>query len=140
MWGCIPIGEIVSNTLTYYIMERDVWLAIYLGLFIQIAATLIAFGIPNIHGKKDTSSSGQPSSLLAEHQSQAPLSRLRQTTQKAALLLHWVAFENRSLGLLLLTLLFTSLGQYAKVLELQYITKRYGLSWSRVSTLFSNHL
>ena len=124
-------------------MERDVWLAIYIGLLIQVAATLIAFGIPNTHEKKTRSCRDTPSSQLlnsvestvVKPQSQTLSRRFRQATQKTALLLRWVVFENRSLGLILLTLLFTSLGQYAKVLELQYITKRYELSWSRVSIL-----
>jgi len=124
-------------------MERDIWYAIYLGLSIQVAATLIAYATPNTRGKNAESTRDPPcsqpdssdESALTKPQIYNLISHFGQATQKLLALLRWIVSENRSLGLLLLTVLFTSLGQYAKVLELQYITKRYQLSWSRVRSL-----
>jgi len=118
-------------------MEINIWLAIYIGLLIQVAATLVAYVIPTtiVRATKDSTIFNHSDSRESPHVKTPPetwINMFRVLARKVTSLLRWVLFENYSLGLLLLTLLFTSLGQYAKVLELQYITMRYSLSWSKV--------
>lgn len=52
---------------------------------------------------------------------------------KCGAALYWIAYDNRPVENMLISLLITVTAKYAAALELQYITKRYDWSWDEAS-------
>lgn len=131
-------GEMISSPLVYFLMEVDLWLAIWLGLGCLIAATIMTIFMPETRPKTppasqdvagDTEASvDEPDrkSLWWLRKGRAELRRLGEAALE-------FARGNWQVMALLFTLLVTTLGRFAQEILLQYVTKRYGWSWSQVS-------
>jgi hypothetical protein len=128
-------------------MKQDVWLPVYLGFGLFVLATVLSLMIPGkapeSTGQSQTTGTGDAE---FDRDSVAKPGRglgvwASDLVIKISTALHWVVYDNRPIGLMLLSLLITMTAKYAAALELQYITKRYDWSWEEVSTITaSQHL
>ncbi|KAI4602774.1 hypothetical protein KJ359_007992 [Pestalotiopsis sp. 9143b] len=115
---------------------------IWFGLF--VVATILCMLMPS--NTAELKRHSQTEDVLETRESDAEQSRglsnwAHNIVDKLGAALYWIAYENRPVGYMLLSLLITVMAKYAASLELQYITKRYDLSWESVSisTNFDQH-
>lgn len=129
-------SQLVASPLVYVLINVDTWLPVYCGLGCLWLATAVAFSIPRMmlakipvleHVKTEEAQESRAQAQTALHH------RLMGVAKAAV----WFARGNVLVVVLLLTFLVTSLGRLAQEIILQYITKRYGWSWSEVSISIS---
>lgn len=130
------LGQLLSSPIVYATMRRDVWIPMYLGFGLFVTATILCTIIPS--NTDELKRQSQTEDVLETRESDANQSRglsnwTHDIVVKLGAALYWVAYENRPIGYMLLSLLITVMAKYAASLELQYITKRYDLSWETVS-------
>lgn len=122
-------------------VERGVWLSVYIGLVCLFVSLLIALMFPETRSLSATEnedqtggerSDGSISSNSPKGQGLwARISEILELKQMA-ILIKYFFWENKRLGLLLLSLIFTTLGNYVTVVLMQYTTKRFGWTWAKV--------
>lgn len=119
-------SQVVGGLLASLLMRMSVWMCMYFGASFAAIATLTGFLFPENIAKYKTSSLEASTS-----QSEPPTARgqLKQVLDAAI----WFTREDFVSISLLSTLLATTLGRSAPDIFLQYVTKRYGWSWSDVS-------
>ncbi|KAJ4163631.1 hypothetical protein LMH87_005348 [Akanthomyces muscarius] len=125
-------SQVVGGLLAFVLMRMSAWMCIYSGVSFAAIATLTAFSLPvktdnykslSVEG---TASHGAPPTLRGQ---------LKQVLEAVI----WFTRGNLVSISLLSTLLTTTLGRSAPDILLQYVTKRYGWSWSDASLLLSIH-
>ncbi|EGX91870.1 MFS transporter, putative [Cordyceps militaris CM01] len=127
-----PIGtQVLGGVAAFLLMRVSPWLCIYCGASFSAMATLIAFLFPAsvLSGKfveQEVTDTAEIQTLWGH------LQQLRDAFL-------WFTRENFVTISLLSTLLVTTLGRSAPDILLQYITKRYGWTWSDASLLVSIH-
>ncbi|KAK7931277.1 adenylate cyclase [Apiospora marii] len=125
-------GELIASPLVYLVMERSLWLPIYLGMGCLVVATIIPVFLAETLSR-------QPRRQPPE--SQQPLvswlETVRQETKKLDEAMRWLTWGNWKVSVLLCTFLLTMLGRFAQEILLQYVTRRYHWSWSKASLLLS---
>lgn len=138
------LGQLLSSPIVYATMRRDVWIPMYLGFGLFVVATILCMLMPS--NTAELKRHSQTEDVLETRESDAEQSRglsnwAHNIVDKLGAALYWIAYENRPVGYMLLSLLITVMAKYAASLELQYITKRYDLSWESVSisTNFDQH-
>jgi hypothetical protein len=141
-------GQLLSSPIVYVTMKQDVWLPVYLGFGLFGLATVLSIIIPSKAPEPKWQSQTTDTSdddldrdaggVTASDGAAKPGRGLgvwaRDLVMQIGTALHWAAYDNRPIGLMLLSLLITMTAKYAAALELQYITKRYNWSWEEVST------
>ena len=119
-------SQVAGGLLAFVLMRMSAWMCIYSGVSFAAIATLTAFLLPvKIDNCKslsveDTASHGAPPTLRGQ---------LKQVLDAVI----WFTRGNLVSISLLSTFLMTTLGRSAPDILLQYVTKRYGWSWSDVS-------
>lgn len=133
-------ANLVATASTYYTMAISTWLCLYVAVAIAALCTILAYFIPEANG-----GAGSPKSRFngktpytADYDDLTIRERLDNLNRSVKRAAHWALVENRSAALVTSTLILTSLGGYAKVLELQYITKRYGTTWPEAAMLLNS--
>ncbi|KAI0159379.1 hypothetical protein BJ166DRAFT_626501 [Pestalotiopsis sp. NC0098] len=134
------LGQLLSSPIVYATMRRDVWIPMYLGFGLFVTATILCTIIPS--NTDELKRQSQTEDVLETRESDANQSRglsnwTHDIVVKLGAALYWVAYENRPIGYMLLSLLITVMAKYAASLELQYITKRYDLSWEKAGLVVS---
>lgn len=124
----------IGGPIAYPLMQISQWYTAYAGLFAMVLTLAATLCIPEtLHFK------GAPAT---EHAEQSPeTSTTIETTynhtlklwQNTSRVMKSLVFEDKRLGLILISLMFTTIGTYSQYMLLQYISKRYGLSWAEVS-------
>lgn len=117
----------MASPLVYLLMERSLWLPIYLGLGCLVVATIGPVFLPETLSRRPRSQ--------APESRQPPVSWLkavRQETKKLGEAMRWLTWGNWKVAVLLCTFLLTTLGRFAQEILLQYVTRRYQWSWSKV--------
>ncbi|TQV96994.1 MFS transporter [Cordyceps javanica] len=128
-----PIGsQVFGSLLAFLLMRKSVWVCIYCGASFSAVATLTAFCFPAKTVGAKTISEGDASDVTE-------IQTLRGHVQQVLNAAMWFTRENFLSISLLSTLLVTTLGRSAPDILLQYVTKRYGWSWSDASLLLSTH-
>ncbi|EXV03955.1 MFS transporter [Metarhizium robertsii] len=129
-------SQLVASPLVYVLINVDTWLPVYCGLGCLWLATAVAFSIPRMMLASSPALEHVKTEEAQESRAQAQPARYHRLmgVAKAAV---WFARGNVLVVVLLLTFLVTSLGRLAQEIILQYITKRYGWSWSEVSISIS---
>jgi hypothetical protein len=127
-------GELCAGPAVYFLMEVNMWLPIWLALGCFGLGTILALFIPEPRRKpvavpEATSHVGPVSAKKYSRLIQAA----RSGNQKMGQAVAWVAKTHYHITALLFTLLLTTFGRFAQELLAQYVTKRYGWSWSQVS-------
>jgi hypothetical protein len=126
------IGELIASPTVYFLMRINPWLPILLGLGGIIFSLSVSLFLP------DTRDRGNPRDVYESNSEEVtPPMELFVQWRTEAKALTSMGFLNCVWGqgqtMLLLTFLLTTLGRYAQEILLQYVTKRYGWSWSQVS-------
>lgn len=124
----------IGGPIAYPLMQISQWYTAYAGLFAMVLTFATTLCIPEtLHFK------GAPATEHTEELSET--SSTIKTTYNSTLKL-WrntsrvmksLVLEDKRLGLLLISLMFTTIGTYSQYMLLQYISKRYGVSWAEVS-------
>lgn len=123
------MGKLVGAYLTYYAMEVDPWISIYVSLGIIGAAVPVTLLIPAASSKPKA----KPQSVdFAPAESKSWTVKIRSAMADSKPALRWMFVENTAASIVIATLILTSLGLYAKILEMQYLTKVFGVSWAEV--------
>ena len=147
--AAVAIGaKLISGPLAYIAVEHDAWLSVYIGLACLFFSVLIALAFPETrdlsaagsqesHGTDSAGSNGEsrdssPSDSFSKNR--AVWTRISDALElkQMAVLVRYFFWENKRLGLLLVSFAFTTLGNYASVLLMQYTTKRFGWTWAKV--------
>ena len=139
----MAIGGMLESPLTYLLMKRSPWLSIYVGLALSVFSTLLGFSLPESLKKgslpedisdpqynEDDTANGHNHSSFARAAAQAKAGAARFLT-----FLHLLFTKERQVGLLLLSLLFTTFGRDAALMLIQYVHIRFGWEWSEVISL-----
>jgi hypothetical protein len=140
------IGEIIASPISARLMEHHTWLPIFLGLGSLILANWLVLAIPetfHLRLLKVTDLDQEPSNGSMQDASEhdplpgnatkgewwrwleSRVSRIRIASQ--------FIWDNKYVMLLLFTFLITTLGRFLQELLMQYATKRFNWSWSKVS-------
>lgn len=130
-------SQLVASPLVYVLINVDTWLPMYCGLGCLWLATAVAFSIPRMMLATSPVLEHIKTEEAQENRAQAQTAR-RHRLMGVAKAVVWFARGNILVVVLLLTFLVTSLGRLAQEIILQYITKRYGWSWSEVSISISS--
>ncbi|KAK2603871.1 hypothetical protein QQS21_003906 [Conoideocrella luteorostrata] len=127
-------SQLIASPLVYLLIEINKWLPIYCGLGCMWLATSLVFSVPRVPQYQATRKATQ-----LEHcplPVRAVTVTVRETVIGIGQAAMWFAHNNTVVVMLLLTFLVTSLGRLAQEVLLQFVTKRYGWSWSEVSFFF----
>lgn len=125
------------------VVERDVWLSVYLGMACLFVSVLIALAFPETR-VPSVAETEEPSNDESERSDGSVSSNTIKTRvlwtriydilelKQMAILVKYFFWENKRIGLLLFSLIFTTLGNYASIILMQYTTKRFGWTWGKV--------
>jgi hypothetical protein len=135
------IADLAAKPLTYAAMERGAWFAISTGYACLVACLVSLFILPPILVKLGNfnvpAGDEQEQDAIQPHTKAGPLEALRQHIFSGAAQVsesfRFLFSESNKLGVILLSIMLTTLGKDANLVLLQYITKRFSLSWSQVS-------
>lgn len=119
--------ELVSGPLTYWMMQRSHWLAVYVGFAGIIAATLMTLLLPETRSPAQIAASRR-TSLSASNISSA--AKTFTSNARSTFTSH-----NRSVIILVVVLALTMIGRDALVLFAQYAAKRFPIGWADVGLL-----
>jgi len=140
----MTIGGLIQNPLTYLLMKRGPWLSIYVGLGLSVFCILLGFCLPESlkTGPEAGDMSDEDGSGDREHHGllQQALTQAKAGTGKFLTFLRLLISEERQVGLLLLSLLFTTFGRDSALMLIQYIHVRFKWEWSEASYCYTNRL
>ncbi|KAK8022905.1 MFS multidrug transporter [Apiospora marii] len=125
-------GELIASPLVYLLMERSLWLPVYLGMGCLVVATIVPVFLPETlsrQPRRQSPESQQPPVSLFE--------TVRQETKKLSEAMRWLTWGNWKVAVLLCTFLLTTLGRFAQEILLHYVTRRYHWSWSKVRVQYA---
>lgn len=139
----VLIFELIGSPLTSHLMKSDTWLPIFIGLSLYIPILIGALCLPETLGVsqvelKPTWMQSTDASVRDSEQHTRRFSWMRNSGK--GLTRRWssassIIQENTTVSLLLLTFLCTVLGNEAHEMLLQFARRRFGWSWSQVSSL-----
>lgn len=124
------LNQLAVSPLVYLAMEKSPILSAFIGTGLLAVGGLLSFALPKNTGMQNTKdSSGSP--LVPEtHWALRPFAVFKTAITAMKSLLQ----KNVHLGLLLVSLILTTIGHLESSFDLQYATKRYGWTWSKVSS------
>jgi hypothetical protein len=132
----MTIGGLIQNPLTYLLMKRGPWLSIYVGLGLSVFCILLGFSLPESlkkgPGAGDISDEDSPGDGDHHGLLQQALTQAKAGAWKFLTFLRLLITEERQVGLLLLSLLFTTFGRDSALMLIQYIHLRFRWKWSEV--------
>lgn len=152
--AAITVGELLVNPLSAFLMSRDAWFPIGLGLILLTIGTALTLVVPEtlrIRQEADEiieereAAAGESSQRPAESSDEESVSHKGKSLRHVILATMKEDFTHvwrfligsRTILLLILSFTFSVLVKYAKIeLFLQYVRKRFGWSWESVSTPF----
>lgn len=126
------VGKLVGSPLTYAAMSRGNWFAVYTGMGFSTGATLATFFLPSTDNIKPVESRDADCSPVGDGSLPHLKTDYFDGVKKAAALIQTMFWENKQLGMLLSTFLFTSLGKSVPIILMQYMTKRFQWTWAEV--------
>ncbi|KAJ5667403.1 MFS transporter [Penicillium longicatenatum] len=126
------VGKLVGSPLTYAAMSHGNWFAVYIGMGFLSAATLATFSLPSTDSIRPMQSSDEDNSSDPDKSSPDLHKDFFDSVKKTIALIRIMFWENKQLGLLLSTFLFTSLGKSVPTILMQYMTKRFQWTWAEM--------
>jgi hypothetical protein len=111
------------------------WFAVFIGFGCVVASVLATFVTPETSGMRppDGTDEGQPPDDDVLSPAPAGLwAHAVNTLKQQAISFRSLFWDNKHVGLLLSTFLFTSIGKSIPLILMQYITKRFHWSWAEV--------
>ncbi|RDW63435.1 hypothetical protein BP6252_10980 [Coleophoma cylindrospora] len=135
------VGDLVAAPMSSILMERNVWIPIMLGILIMIISTLGIFVLPETLNFKTLGRIPEDlettHSTTKDNSESTLLSRIKTEGSQLVTAVRLYIWGNTNVALLMLTLIFTSLGNYARELLLQYSTKKFNWTWAQAGYLLS---
>lgn len=137
------VAELVSNPLGGFLLNINPWLSLIVGNICMILAFSGFYFLPETlvvrrwHDAKTGRPSLSPSLATQDDGSLKRKSRVQFIVDAGQAQLRQVwdfLITNKRIAILILPFVCVSLGRYIQELLLQYATKRYGWSWSKVRT------
>ncbi|OAA77372.1 Major facilitator superfamily domain, general substrate transporter [Akanthomyces lecanii RCEF 1005] len=134
--AAITAAELIGSPLAWLIMRRGAWLAIYISFFLMVMGAVCALFIPDIRGDARPASAAtwKAGSVFRPSFVQR---QLVAAGRKVRHIVRTQFIEQRTLGLLLISLLFTTLGKAFTLLLAQYVARRFGWTWGETGLLSS---
>lgn len=138
------VAELVANPLGGFLVSKGAWLTLFIGnafMVLVIASVYILPETLSVRRWHDKKAGKVPSPRLASldvddnDDELLKKSNMRATLDdaRAQLVEVWeFLIGNRRIVVLMLPLIFVTLGKYVQEMLLQYATKRFGWSWSKV--------
>ncbi|KUI63980.1 hypothetical protein VM1G_10759 [Cytospora mali] len=139
------VGALIANPLGGFLLSKSPWVALITGNIFMAVNMAALYLLPETlivrqwHDAKagKTASQSPPLSQQESGDEDGPKKgRLRvaiDSAREQLLQVQEFIVSNRSVFVLMMPLIFQSLGKYIEELLLQYATKRYGWSWSKAS-------
>jgi len=127
--------DMFAGPLTSKLMQADIWTPIFLGFLINIPAVPLAFALP------ETMNAAQVPGEVPSDLEDAPpevatgkgvVGRVRDSLARLRTAALFVIWGNKSVALLLTTLLTTMLGKNAQELLAQFARKKLSWTWAEV--------
>ncbi|KAK5998271.1 Putative NADP-dependent oxidoreductase YfmJ [Cladobotryum mycophilum] len=141
------VGEMVSSPLVLLAMKAGPWVSILAGLMLLASSPLIALTLPDIRHLNTAAKPPDDSSNDDDTDINTPASQAKLLTTLCTHLTssldqfldcgRFILSQHPKLALLLLSILFTTLGKMAQLLMMQYASTKYGWSWSQAGLLLS---
>jgi hypothetical protein len=139
----MTVGGIINNPIAYLLMKKSPWLSIYVGTALQVFSTLLGFSLPETLQTKKPAATRDTLDSEDYEQSNADGGHDQRTSHQALLqakagarrfynFVHLAITQNRQVGLLLLSMLFTTFGRDAALMLIQYVHIRFGWEWGEV--------
>lgn len=138
------MAELVANPLGGFLVNKSPWLTLFIGdafMVLVVASLLILPETLSVRQWHDKKAGKVPSPRLApldgddidDEMLKKSNMRAALDDARAQLVEVWeFLIGNRRLVVLMLPLIFVTLGKYIQEMLLQYATKRFGWSWSKV--------
>lgn len=146
----VLVFELIGSPLTSHLMKSDTWLPIFIGLSLYVPVLIGAICLPETLGvtQEEAKPTWVQSTSASINDTEQHDSEREQHTRRyswvrktgVGLTRRWslassIIQDNATVSLLLLTFLCTVLGNEAHEMLLQFARRRFGWSWSQVSTL-----
>ncbi|KAK2600216.1 hypothetical protein QQS21_005012 [Conoideocrella luteorostrata] len=134
---------LLGNPLAYLAMEKGgPWLTSCIGCACNVAAFLLILAVPETINVKNVPDQDVTNSSASLPTNDASYLRLRWdeailSAKNALKCLRAVVWDNKKLSLILISTLFTKIGAYVNLILLQYIAKRFSLSWAEANLAIS---
>ena len=133
----MTVRGIINNPIACLLMEKSPWLSIYVGTALQVFSALLGFFLPETLQTKKPSATRdildsedyEQSYADGDHDQRLSHQALLQTKAGARRFFNFVYLaitQNRQVGLLLLSMLFTTFGRDAVLILIQYVHIRFG--------------
>lgn len=124
----------IGGPIAYPLMQISQWYAAYAGLFAMMLTLAATLCIPEtLHFKRAPTPEHDGASPETSSTIKTTYNSTLKLWQNTSRVMKSLVFGDKRLGLLLISLMFTTIGTYSQYMLLQYISKRYGLSWAEVS-------
>lgn len=140
------VSNLIANPLGGFLLSQGPWVALVTGNFFMLISIAALYFMPETlvvrrwHDAKAGKTAGPGPSPSLMPQESGNEEGLKKSTFRAAVdaaqtqLLHGRDFlvSNRRVVVLMMPLIFETVEKYVEELLMQYATKRYGWSWSKV--------
>lgn len=126
-------GRLIGGPLCYYLMQQGDWFTAYCGLTLATLSIITPFFFPETnHFNRDA----EPDSNGPEACRSSVLSEAIGAFRGTFKTLRTLCWNDKMLGLLICTSMFTALGNFVvRSALLQYLSKKFDYSWAEVSQL-----
>lgn len=135
--AAITAAELIGSPLAWLIMRRGAWLAIYVSFLLMVMAAVCALFIPDIRVDARRPASAATWKAGSVFKPAFVQRQLVAAGRKVRHIVRTQFIEQRTLGLLLVSLLFTTLGKAFTLLLAQYVARRFGWTWGETGLLSS---
>lgn len=133
--------SLVASPLTYFMMnEMGAWFTLIFGFALMTLAIPIAAFVPEtrpaaVVRRAETACKIAETNSRIDNHSPRWISRsyVRSTWQHLSLINRTLFAGNPTVGLLISSTIFITVGKSVVIMLLQYVAKRFGWSWSKVS-------
>ena len=134
MGALTTLNQLAVSPLVYLAMEKSPVLSAFIGTGSLAVGGLLSFALPKNMGTQNAKENPESPVVPGTHWALRPLAVFRTAISAMKTLLQ----KNVHLGFLLISLILTTIGHLESSFDLQYATKRYGWTWSKVSSCVSS--
>ncbi|TQV92256.1 hypothetical protein V2A60_004543 [Cordyceps javanica] len=137
--AAVTAAQLVGSPLAWLIMRRSAWLTIYISFALLVLGAFCAVCIPDTCSAAKSADSRSSATWKLRDVCKASFVKrqLIAAGQTVRHIFRTQFLEQRTLGLLLSSLLFTTLGKSFTVLLAQYVARRFGWTWGQTGLLGS---
>ncbi|KAJ3496587.1 hypothetical protein NLG97_g2554 [Lecanicillium saksenae] len=137
--AALTAAELTGSPLAWLLMQHGAWLTIYVSFFFLCVGALFSLFIPQLPMEAKAAAVLDTATGSASDVAKASLVKrqLVAAGRKVQHIFRTQFLEQRTLGLLLCSLAFTTFGKAFTTTLAQYVSRRYGWSWADTGLLSS---